>query len=75
MAQTIYNRLQSKKRTYCKGSIRKDEVKKVARDYIRDRVEKGENKKTAERKANKVLHRACGKPAYIGKRRNKRKKN
>lgn len=57
--KTAFQRLVSKKASYCKGRTTMAEVKKVSTAYISNAVKKGKTKAEAEKVARRVLSAGC----------------
>lgn len=71
--KTAFQRLVSKKASYCKGRTTMAEVKKVSTSYISDAVKKGKTKAEAEKIARRVLSAGCKMTSSIAGKSKKRK--
>jgi len=58
---TLYQRMQKAKATWCKGKkgATKATVKAAAKKYVDDAVKKGKSKSEAQKSANRVLNGGC----------------
>lgn len=59
MKRTKYQKLQKAKSKHCDGKITKADLNKVKKEYIDHAVSKGQSKKEATSKANRVVNGKC----------------
>lgn len=70
-SKTAFQRLVSKKASYCKGRTTMAEVKKVSTAYIANALKKGKTKAEAEKVARRVLTSGCKMTSSIAGRKRK----
>lgn len=63
--QRAYNTLKKKKSAYCKNKVGKTVVKDAAKRYVNLAVKKGQTRKEAQKKANRILNGGCSMSSRI----------
>lgn len=66
-----YRRLQRTKKGYCQGEKTKSDVNAAKKDYIDKAVKKGQTRKEATQKADRVVKGGCKMSSVAGRKKKK----